>query len=101
MYIDDFVKIIDYFIANKVREKFYNIGTGTKIDLISITNIINKVAKRKSKIIMKKTGLGNEYTCNNRKLVSEMKKITFTDMNEAIKKLYDWYQIQPNHLLRS
>jgi GDP-L-fucose synthase len=101
MYIDDFVKIIDFFISNEVREKFYNIGTGSKTDLISIANMVNTAAKRKSTIIIKRKGLGNEYTCNNRKLVSEMKKISCTDINEAIRKIYDWYKIQPNLFLHS
>ena len=74
---------------------------GAKTDLISIANMVNNAAKRKSGILIIKKGLGNEYTCSNRKLVQEMKTFSCTDMNEAIRKLYDWYKIQPNLFLHS
>ena len=36
VYINDFVKIVDYFINHKAKHKFYNIGTGKKIDILTI-----------------------------------------------------------------
>lgn len=92
LYIDDLIKIIDYFIIHKVAYKFYNAGTGSKIDLISIAKIINNISDSKSKIIIKNDGLGNEYTCNNERLLKEIKNLQFTDINEAIGKLYNWYK---------
>lgn len=92
MCIDDFVKIVKYFVTHKTSHKFYNIGTGKKIDLITIANIINKISDKKSKIIVKNPGLKNEYTCDNRRLLKEIKGLQFTDINESIKELYQWYK---------
>src|SRR3989339_1097632 len=36
MYINDFVKIVDYFISHETKNKFFNIGTGKKIDILTI-----------------------------------------------------------------
>jgi len=92
VYIDDFVKIVDYFIDNDSKYKFYNIGTGKKIDLLTIANLINQVADKKSKILVKTEGLNNEYTCNNAKLMSELDNFEFNEINKSIKSLYDWYK---------
>jgi GDP-L-fucose synthase len=91
LYIDDFVNIIEYFVGNNVKHRFYNIGTGKKIDLIKLAEIINKVSKKQSKVIVKNKVLNNEYTCNNSRLKKEMKNICFTNINEAISNLYKWY----------
>ncbi len=92
LYINDFVRIVDYFINHKAKHKFYNIGTGKKIDILTIANKINKIADKKSKIKVKNTGLNNEYTCDNSKLMNELKKFSFTDFDKSLKELYDWYR---------
>ena len=38
---------------NKLKHRFYNIGTGKKIDLITIAGLVNEVASKKSEIIVK------------------------------------------------
>src|SRR3989344_3661828 len=70
VYIDDFVKIIDHFINHKVKHRFYNSGTGNKIDILTIAKKINLISAKKSKIIVKNKGLNNEYTCDSRRLKS-------------------------------
>lgn len=92
VYINDFVRIVDYFINHKAKHKFYNIGMGKKIDILTIANKINKIAHKKSKIIVKNKGLNNEYTCDNSRLKSELKKLKFTDFDKSLKDLYDWYK---------
>lgn len=93
VFIDDFVKIVDYFIDHEPKHKFYNIGTGIKIDLMTIANLINEVANKKSEIIVKNDGLNNEYSCNNNKLMSELgNSFKFTKINESIKNLFNWYE---------
>ena len=93
-YVDDFVKVVDYFISHKAKHKFYNIGTGRKIDILTIANKINKVADKKSKIIIKNKGLNNEYTCDNSRLKEELKKFSFTNFDKALVELYNWYKIK-------
>jgi len=97
IYINDFVKIVDYFINHKTKFKFYNIGTGKKIDILTIANKINKIADKKSKIIIKNKGLNNEYTCDSSRLKNEIKKFKFTDFDKSLKELYDWYRNELPH----
>ncbi len=92
LYIDDFIKIIDYFINNQVKEKFFNIGRGEKIDLLTIANKINYLSGRKSKIIIREKGLGKEYTCDNSRIMKKLKKFIFTDFDKSIIELIRWYE---------
>lgn len=91
IYIKDFVKIVDYFVENKGKHKFYNIGTGKSVDLKTIAKKINEMADKKSKIIIKKKGLNNEYSCNNTRLTKELGDFKFTAFNDYMAELYDWY----------
>lgn len=92
IYIKDFVRIVEYFIENKTKHKFYNIGTGRTINIKTIAEMINKIADKKSKIIVKKQGLNNEYSSNNKRLLSEIKGFKFTEPDIYIKELYNWYK---------
>lgn len=92
VYIDDFVKIIDYFISHKAKHKFYNSGTGNKIDILTIADKINKISDKKSKIEVKNTGLNNEYTCDNSRLMKELKRFSFTNFDKSLRELYKWYK---------
>ena len=98
LYIDDFVKILDYFLSNEVKHKSYNVGVGKSIDLITIAKKINNLSDHKSPIKVAISGLANEYTCNNQRLLKEIGKFKFTDFDVALRELYDWY-FNRRHLL--
>jgi len=93
-YIDitDFIKILDYFITKKPLNKFYNIGTGKKVSLLSIAKKINKLGKYSMRITVQKKGLNKEYTCNNKRLINELKAFSPTTIDDSLRKLYDFYK---------
>lgn len=92
LYIGDFVRIVERFIHYESVAKFYNIGYGSSIDLLTIAKKINSIADKPSQIIVKKKGLNNEYTCDNSLLMKELGQFKFTDFDHALKKLYQWYR---------
>jgi len=92
LYIEDLLKIIDYFIAHDAEYKEYNISNGKRIDLITISHIINEISDFKSKIIVLHKELNNEYSGDNKRLIKEITDLTFTSAEDGIKKLYDWYK---------
>lgn len=96
--INDFVKIVGHFIKNDAKYKFYNIGSGRRINLKTITKIINEIADKKSEIIVGKEGLNNEYTCNNERLISEIPDFKFTKMEDSVRDLYFWYKENKNKI---
>lgn len=92
LYVDDFIRILEYFIDSESKEKSYNIGRGESVDLLNIANLINKISKNNSKIIIKKKGIDNEYTCDNSRLKREIHNLQFTRFEESIRELYSWYK---------
>lgn len=94
--IDDFVRIIDYFINHDSRYKFYNVGRGIAINLLTIAEKINLISDHKTKILVQKPGLNKEYTCNNSRLMKEISNFRFTDFDKSLKELYVWYKNNMN-----
>lgn len=92
LYIQDFLKIIEYFVTHKPKYKAYNIGSGKTYSLLSLAHMVNTVGHRKEKIIIRQKGYANEYSCNVRRVYSEVKHISLTPIQESIKSLYEWYR---------
>ncbi|MFA5991003.1 MAG: NAD-dependent epimerase/dehydratase family protein [Candidatus Doudnabacteria bacterium] len=99
IFVDDLVKITDHFIQNKVGNKFYNIGTGKSFRLVQIAQSIKDISGKNIEIIIKKSGMAPEYTCNNQRLLKEIPGLTFTDMEQSLRKLYDWYSLHKAEIM--
>jgi len=91
LYIEDLLKIVDYFIENDTKFKVYNIAPTKSIDLVSICNIINNISGNKSKIRIVNPGLNYEYTADNSRVMDEI-GCTFTDYEAAIEKIFRYYK---------
>ncbi|OGN32698.1 MAG: hypothetical protein A3I92_00885 [Candidatus Yanofskybacteria bacterium RIFCSPLOWO2_02_FULL_43_10b] len=98
IYIDDLMKIVEYFIDGKTTWKTYNVASGQSLDLASYARIINSVGENESEIIIRHQGLNNEYSADTSRLIKEVPEIAFTPAQEAIEKLYRWYKAR-KHLL--
>lgn len=91
LYINDFCRIIEWFIENNPKYKDYNVTTGKKIDLFTLAKKVLKVSKKELPIYVCKDGLANEYTASNARLMKEIKDFNYTDVDEAINELYSCY----------
>jgi len=92
LYINDFLKIVEYFINQTPKQKFYNATRGKTVDLVTIANKINRVAEKQSEIIVKHQGLNTGYSADNSSLLKEICGFNFTPFDQAIKELYSWYK---------
>lgn len=106
IYIDDFLKIIEYFIKNSPKERFFNVGCGDKINLLSLAQKINKLSDYSLPITIKQSGLNREYTSNSNLLKKEIKNLKFMSVDQSIKNLYQYYLtkksiIDPNLLTKN
>lgn len=98
VWIDDFVRIVDYFITHKLSNKTYNIGTGKRIDLVSIAKRVLSVTGKKLPIQVAKPGFKDEYTCDTSRLMNELPDFQFTDFDDTLRQLYRYYQNNKNAL---
>lgn len=92
LYINDFCKIMDWFIKNPITERFVNICPDDKITLTQLSEIVNKNSDYKSEIIVKNSGLNNEYTGNNSKLHNIMPNVQFTSYSDGLRQFADFMQ---------
>lgn len=93
MYIEDLLNIIEFYVENDAKYKIYNASSGTKIDLLTLTALVNETSDFKSEIIVMNAGLNNEYTSDNSLLKSEMKdKFKLTPHAEAIGKIRKYFK---------
>lgn len=92
LYINDFARILDYFINNKPRHTFYNVGRGVPQDLVSIAERVLFLTGKNLSIIVQKPGLNNEYTCNVDRLKSEIGKFDYVDFDESLNEMIAFYQ---------
>jgi len=92
LYVDDFARIVEHFIGHDGRHKFYNAVPDETADLLSIANMVNEISGKELSIIVKKPGMGNEYSGGNSRLREEVPKFRFTPMKDGVGKLYSWYK---------
>jgi nucleoside-diphosphate-sugar epimerase len=92
LFIDDLVKVTDYFINNKGKFSTYNVTPVKSISLNEICQIINKIAPVNSDISIMNKGLNNRYSGDNRRLTGEIKNLKFTAPEEGIGKLFLYYK---------
>lgn len=89
IYIDDFCKVVEYFVKNPTDEKFINIAPTDSIEIIDLAKIVNNFSEYKSEIIVKNSGMNREYTADNTKLLSIIKDFVFTSYEDGMQKFYN------------
>jgi UDP-glucose 4-epimerase len=98
MYIDDLVKITEWFIGHSPREKVFNVCTGRTDSLLTLADKILAASGKTLDIRISKKGLGKEYSGDNFKLLEEIGDFQFTGPDNSIKELYLWYLNQKKRI---
>jgi UDP-glucose 4-epimerase len=94
-YIDDVVKLTQWFIMNEPADRSYNLCSGQVQSLTTIAEKVMRIAGKQQEIRYVNEGMGMEYSGNNNKLLGEVKDFVFTDMDRSIVDLYHWYMDHP------
>lgn len=92
LYIIDFCRNIDLLLDKDLEHRSYNFCSGTRIDLLSIAQIIQQIEGNSLPIIVKQPGFKPEYTGNNDRICREVQEIAFTPMEQAVMELFDFYR---------
>lgn len=91
IYIKDLVNILDRFIVEVPKEKFFNIGTGKPVDLLTLADIINNINGEKGDIKIINEGLNNEYSCDADRMKYFVGDYEFYTFEEAIAEMTEYY----------
>jgi len=89
--IEDFLKILDYFLTHDPKYPTYNITPSSSTDLVSIAQLINSHSEFKSDICVENEGINLEYSGDNTRLIEEVGDFPFTPMKSSIKNLIEYY----------
>lgn len=90
IYIDDFCKIVEYFIHNFPKEKFINVAQPDTITIKELAELSNVINGGNSSIIFKQKGMNKEYTANTELLSGILNNFKFTTYSEGLLKLYNY-----------
>ncbi len=89
--VADLARVVEYFLGHKANQQFYNVGSGATIYLTDIIKKIEQLSGQKLQVTIKADGLNKEYSCDNSPLLAEIPGFEFTDFDETLKGLYNWY----------
>lgn len=92
IYINDLLRIIDYFISHKCKFNSYNIGASSHQQLATIARKIADIDDIPVPVVVKNKSLGLEYTSNNNRLKSEIKGFQWTNIEDSLTELFLWYK---------
>lgn len=98
LYINDLVKVVKWVIANHPKKKVYNVCSGKVYDFKTVAQKVSGLSESKLDIIVKKEGLGIEYSGDNSRLMQEMTGIQFWGLDDSVADLFNWYR-ENKHLL--
>lgn len=98
LWIDDFVRVLDHFLTHAPKYRTYNMGTGKRIDLLSIAKKVLTITRKKLPVQVDKLGFKEGYTCNNSRLMEEMPELHFTDFDDTLRNLYAYYRQKKDSL---
>ncbi len=96
--INDYFRIVEFFVKNKTKYRIFNVTPTESIDLLTIAAYINKISQYKSDVHVLNQGIGVEYSGNNAKLLSEIGNFQFTPYELSIRDLYEYYKERVNSL---
>lgn len=92
LYIDDLVRITEYFVLNDVNFSDYNMTPTNSISLTDIIEYIEKISGSKSQLTIKNAGFNKQYTGNNSRLLNELGSFSFTPYETGITDLFHYYE---------
>lgn len=92
LYVDDLVRIVEWFVNNQPKYKAYNVGRGKKISLLDIARKVIRITASPKEIQVINLTMGDEYTCDNGRLHAELGNFHFTDFDLSLRELIKWYR---------
>ena len=98
LYLDDLMPVLEYFIENDGRHKAYNVTPDKAIELSDLAERVRVISGTALPVKAAQPGQGLEYSGDNSRLRQEIKGLKFTGIDEAIRKMLDWYRTNKNKL---
>ncbi len=89
--VDDIMPVLDFFIRHDGSYKAYNVTPDESVELLTLAEKIRTISRKDLPIVVKEDEMGTEYSGDNSRLKKEIPWLRFSAVDEAIRKLYQWY----------
>ncbi|MCX5786121.1 MAG: NAD(P)-dependent oxidoreductase [Elusimicrobia bacterium] len=100
IWVDDLLSVMEYFLENNACHKAYNVTPDKSVELLELADKVLRISGKDLPIKVAQLGLGQEYSGDNSRLRAEIKGLSFTPPDEAIGKLYSWYNANKDSINR-
>jgi UDP-glucose 4-epimerase len=90
-WVEDVVQITRYFIESDLKPRTVNLSAGFPIALSRLAEYVLDAAAQRLPILLKKPGMGPEYSGSNEVLCQILPTFTFTPIQEGVRRLYHHY----------
>ncbi len=92
IYIDNLIKIADWFLENEPMFHRYNVCTGHQYDLYDLAQIIKDEMDCSMAITLNREEWKLPYSGDNSRLIAEMGEQLFTPVEEGIREMIEYYK---------
>lgn len=92
LWIEDFCRIVEILIEKDMIYHDINVVSGKAVSLIELAELVRKISGKELPIYIAKEGMANIYTASNERMLSQIGEFEYTDIETAVKKLYEWYE---------
>jgi UDP-glucose 4-epimerase len=89
--VEDLADVLERFLTGSFQYRQYNVSTGRPVDLKTLAAEVIEASGKPLEIVVRREGLGGEYTASNRRLMAEIPTFRFRERKESIGRLYQWY----------
>ena len=96
--VHDIIKLIRLSTNNKPYYELYNIGGGSKINVIDLINKIEKITNKKAIISKKPLQKGDVISTHsdNKKISNLIKRKKYLNIEQGLKIYFEWYKTHYN-----
>jgi GDP-L-fucose synthase len=89
--VDDLPQILEFFIENDTKERYYNVTPDNYMELADLALMIKDISGKNVPIKIRQGGWGLDYYGSNAALRAQMPQVKFTPQRQSLEKLYKYY----------
>jgi UDP-glucose 4-epimerase len=92
--IEDFLRILEFFIEEDPPERIWNIVPDERVELLHLAESVRELSGSRHPVVVGAHGMGSEYSGDNRRFRTWKPNFQFTPISVTIRGLYSWYVMQ-------
>ena len=101
LWVEDVAPVVEHFLQHTGAFSAYNVCADRTYELLELAALVLTTAGKELPVVVANPGLGVEYSGDNARLRSELPALALTPVEEAVHRLYRWYEANRHIIDRS